>query len=114
MFGYTTPSELPTTVAYTMEAPLGVSASPPTPWNFPVATRCGRMAPALICVQRPGLQARILHPLCAVNCEVIEEAGMPAGVVQLVPPPGQVGKCTGDTPAFNAFPLRLNRDRHRL
>ncbi len=36
LFGYTTPSELPDTVAYTMKRPLGVVALI-TPWNFPLA-----------------------------------------------------------------------------
>ncbi len=36
MFGYTTPSELPNTVAYTVRRPLGVVGII-TPWNFPLA-----------------------------------------------------------------------------
>ena len=36
MFGYTTPSELPSTMAYTVRRPLGVVAII-TPWNFPLA-----------------------------------------------------------------------------
>ena len=48
MFGYTTPSELPDTVAYTVRRPLGVVAII-TPWNFPIAIPAWKMAPALIC-----------------------------------------------------------------
>ena len=36
LHGYTTPSELPDTVAYTMKRPIGVVALI-TPWNFPLA-----------------------------------------------------------------------------
>ncbi|MCH8207240.1 MAG: aldehyde dehydrogenase family protein, partial [Chloroflexi bacterium] len=36
MFGYTTPSELPSTLAYTVRRPVGVVAII-TPWNFPLA-----------------------------------------------------------------------------
>lgn len=36
MFGYTTPSEIPNTVAYTVRRPLGVVGII-TPWNFPIA-----------------------------------------------------------------------------
>ena len=48
MFGYTTPSELPDTVAYTIRRPMGVVAII-TPWNFPVAIPAWKIAPALIC-----------------------------------------------------------------
>ena len=48
MFGYTTPSELPNTVAYTLRRPLGVVAII-TPWNFPIAIPAWKIAPALIC-----------------------------------------------------------------
>ena len=48
MFGYTTPSELLSTMAYTVRRPLGVVAII-TPWNFPVAIPAWKIAPALIC-----------------------------------------------------------------
>ena len=48
MFGYTTPSELPDTIAYTVRRPVGVVAII-TPWNFPLAIPAWKIAPALIC-----------------------------------------------------------------
>ena len=43
MFGYTTPSELSDTVAYTVRRPLGVVAII-TPWNFPLAIPAWKIA----------------------------------------------------------------------
>ena len=48
MFGYTTPSELPSTIAYTVRRPVGVMAII-TPWNFPLAIPAWKIAPDLIC-----------------------------------------------------------------
>ena len=47
LFGYTTPSELPDTVAYTVKRPLGVVALI-TPWNFPLAIPVWKLAPCLV------------------------------------------------------------------
>ena len=92
MFGYTTPSELPNTVAYTVKRPLGVVGII-TPWNFPVAIPVWKMAPALICGNALVFKPASSTPLCAVKlAEVFEEAGLPAGVLNLVTGPGgQVG-----------------------
>ena len=43
MFGYTTPSELSDTLAYTVPRPLGVVAVI-TPWNFPLAIPAWKIA----------------------------------------------------------------------
>ena len=48
MHGFTTPSELENTLAYTYKRPLGV-VSVITPWNFPLAIPAWKIAPALIC-----------------------------------------------------------------
>jgi len=45
--GETVPSELPKNFCYTLRQPLGVVACI-TPWNFPVAIPCWKMAPALV------------------------------------------------------------------
>ena len=60
MFGYTTPSELPNTVAYTVRRPLGVVGII-TPWNFPIAIPAWKMAPALICGNAHRVQACVEH-----------------------------------------------------
>jgi aldehyde dehydrogenase (NAD+) len=92
MFGYTTPSELPNTVAYTIRRPLGVVAII-TPWNFPVAIPAWKIAPALICGNALVFKPASATPMSAVKLvEVFEEAGLPPGVLNLVTGPGaQVG-----------------------
>ena len=99
MFGYTTPSELPNTVAYTMKRPLGVVAII-TPWNFPIAIPAWKMAPALICGNALVFKPASATPLSAVKLvEVFEEAGMPPGVLNLITGPGaQVGNALVEHP----------------
>ena len=99
MFGYTTPSELPNTVAYTMKRPLGVVAII-TPWNFPIAIPTWKMAPALICGNALIFKPASATPLSAVKLvEVFEEAGIPPGVLNLITGPGaQVGNALVEHP----------------
>ena len=88
MFGYTTPSELPNTVAYTVRRPLGVVAII-TPWNFPIAIPAWKIAPALICGNTLVFKPASGTPFGAVKLvEVFEEAGLPPGVLNLITGPG--------------------------
>ena len=99
MFGYTTPSELPNTVAYTIRRPLGVVAII-TPWNFPIAIPAWKIAPALICGNTLVFKPASGTPLSAVKLmEVYEEAGLPPGVLNLVTGPGaRVGNALVESP----------------
>ena len=99
MFGYTTPSELPSTVAYTVRRPLGVVGII-TPWNFPIAIPAWKMAPALICGNAVVFKPASGTPLCAVKLtEVFEEAGVPAGALNLITGPGgSVGNALVESP----------------
>ena len=99
MFGYTTPSELPNTVAYTVRRPLGVVGII-TPWNFPLAIPAWKIAPALICGNALVFKPASATPLSAVKLiEIFEEAGLPAGVLNLVTGPGgQVGNALVESP----------------
>ena len=94
MFGYTTPSELSDTVAYTVRRPLGVVAII-TPWNFPLAIPAWKIAPALVCGNTIVLKPASSTPLSAVKLvKLFEEAGLPPGVLNLVTGPGaSVGDC---------------------
>ena len=88
LFGYTTPSELPDTVAYTVKRPIGVVAII-TPWNFPLAIPAWKIAPALVSGNTIVYKPASGTPLSAVKLvEVFEEAGLPAGVLNLVTGPG--------------------------
>ena len=99
MFGYTTPSELPNTVAYTVRRPLGVVGII-TPWNFPLAIPAWKIAPALICGNALVFKPASATPLSAVKLlEIFEEAGLPDGVLNLVTGPGgQVGNALVESP----------------
>ena len=104
MFGYTTPSELPNTVAYTVKRPLGVVGII-TPWNFPIAIPAWKIAPALICGNALVFKPASSTPLCAVKlAEVFEEAGLPPGVLNLVTGPGaQVGSALVEDTRVNGI-----------
>ncbi|MBT99179.1 MAG: aldehyde dehydrogenase family protein [Dehalococcoidia bacterium] len=99
MFGYTTPSEMPDTVAYTTRRPLGIVGII-TPWNFPLAIPAWKIAPALICGNSLVFKPASATPHSAVKLlEIYEEAGLPAGVLNLVTGPGgQVGNALVESP----------------
>lgn len=78
------PSANSKTLLYTMREPIGVVALI-TPWNFPIAIPAWKMAPALAFGNTVVLKPASFTPLCAVRLvEVLEEAGVPKGVVNLV------------------------------
>jgi alpha-ketoglutaric semialdehyde dehydrogenase len=84
MYGQTTPSELRDKFAMSIRQPLGV-AGIITPWNFPMAIPSWKIIPALVCGNTVVFKPATLTPLSAVNfVKVLEEAGVPPGVVNLV------------------------------
>ena len=84
LFGETTPSELPDKFAMSVRAPVGVCALI-TPWNFPMAIPTWKMFPALICGNTVVLKPAEDTPYTAVKlCEILQRAGVPSGVVNLV------------------------------
>jgi acyl-CoA reductase-like NAD-dependent aldehyde dehydrogenase len=84
MYGQTVPSELPDKWAMSMRQPIGVCAII-TPWNFPMAIPSWKIIPALVCGNTVVFKPSELTPLSAVNfVRVLEEAGVPPGVVNMV------------------------------
>jgi aldehyde dehydrogenase (NAD+) len=84
MGGETIPSELAKNVAYTIKQPLGVVGAI-TPWNFPVAIPVWKVAPALVAGNTIVLKPAELTPECAAKVVgIFQEAGVPAGVLNLV------------------------------
>ncbi len=84
LFGRTTPSELPDKFAMTFHIPIGVCGIIP-PWNFPIAIPAWKIAPALVCGNTVVFKPASDTPLCAVRfVEVLEKAGLPKGVLNLV------------------------------
>jgi aldehyde dehydrogenase (NAD+) len=78
------PSESPDKDAKTIRSPHGVFALI-TPWNFPVAIPAWKVFSALICGNTAVLKPSSDSPLCAVRLvEILEEAGLPPGVLNLV------------------------------
>ena len=89
LFGDTVPSELPDKWALSIREPLGV-AGLITPWNFPVAIPCWKMMPALVAGNCVVLKPASDTPHCAVLImELLEQAGFPPGVVNLVTGTGE-------------------------
>jgi acyl-CoA reductase-like NAD-dependent aldehyde dehydrogenase len=77
-------------VAMTFREPLGVVALI-TPWNFPLTIAAWKLAPALAAGNTVVLKPAELTPLTALQFERIAlEAGIPEGVVNVVPGPGSV------------------------
>ena len=71
-------------MAMTLREPLGV-VSLITPWNFPVNIPGWKLASALVCGNTVVLKPAGLTPCCAVALvEILAEAGVPDGVVNLV------------------------------
>ena len=89
MFGHTVPSELRNKFAMSVRQPLGV-CSIITPWNFPMAIPSWKMIPALVCGNTVVFKPASQTPLSALNfVKVLEEAGIPAGVVNMVTGDGE-------------------------
>ncbi len=84
LFGQTTPAELPNKFAMSVRVPIGVCALI-TPWNFPMAIPTWKMFPALLCGNTVVLKPAEDTPMTAVRLvEILIEAGIPPGVVNLV------------------------------
>ncbi|RRO12802.1 aldehyde dehydrogenase family protein [Saccharopolyspora rhizosphaerae] len=71
--------------------PLGV-AGQVIPWNFPLLMLAWKIAPALACGNTVVLKPAETTPLSAlVFADICRQAGLPAGVVNIVPGAGDVG-----------------------
>ncbi len=100
MFGQTTPSELPDKFAMSVRQSIGVCGMI-TPWNFPMAIPSWKMMPALVCGNTVVLKPAEDTPLSSYNLvQVLTEAGLPPGVVNLV---------SGDGPGAGA-PLSNHKE----
>jgi len=77
-------------VDMTFREPLGVVGLI-TPWNFPLTIASWKVAPALAAGNTIVLKPAELTPLTAIELEKIAvEAGLPEGVLNVVPGPGSV------------------------
>jgi aldehyde dehydrogenase (NAD+) len=84
LLGSTTPSELPDKFAMSVRVPVGVVAAI-TPWNFPLAIPTWKLMPALVAGNTVVFKPAEDTPLMAQRLvEILLEAGLPEGVVNLV------------------------------
>jgi acyl-CoA reductase-like NAD-dependent aldehyde dehydrogenase len=84
LFGQTTPSEMPDKFQMSMRMPVGVVGAI-TPWNFPIAIPAWKLAPALVCGNTVVLKPAEDTPALAQRfVDLLAEAGLPDGVVQVV------------------------------
>jgi acyl-CoA reductase-like NAD-dependent aldehyde dehydrogenase len=84
MWGQTTPSELRDKFNMSVRTPVGVVGAI-TPWNFPIAIPSWKLAPALVCGNTVVLKPAEDTPSLAERfVELLDEAGVPAGVVNIV------------------------------
>src|SRR3989344_1965773 len=89
LYGQTTNSALSNRMAFTRRVPVGVCALI-TPWNAPAAAIAWKLFPALICGNAAVVKPAEDTPLAAqLIFEILEKAGLPAGVANLVQGYGQ-------------------------
>ncbi len=82
--GQTIPHDLPGNLMFTRREPLGVVGLI-TPWNFPIAIPAWKMAPALVCGNAVVLKPASQAPAMALElAKVLAEAGLPAGVLNVI------------------------------
>ncbi|MDP2727949.1 MAG: aldehyde dehydrogenase family protein [Dehalococcoidia bacterium] len=88
LFGDTVPAELPNKFAMSVREPIGVVGAV-TPWNFPFAIPTWKLMPALVAgntvVFKPSSETSML---AVTLVEMMVEAGLPPGVLNLVLGPG--------------------------
>jgi len=100
--GETLPVSGPFVHAYTRREPVGVVAAI-TPWNFPMIQAIWKIAPALACGNTIVHKPATYTSLTALKfAELAHEAGLPAGVLNVVTGRGsQVGEALVRHPGVN-------------
>ena len=89
---------------FTLRQPMGVIAAI-TPWNFPFLIACWKVAPALAAGNSVVLKPASLTPLTALILgQLAQEAGLPDGVLQVLPGSGSV---TGNTLATHPLVRKI-------
>ncbi len=82
----------PQSFVYTRREPLGVCAGIGA-WNYPIQIACWKRAPALAAGNAMIFKPSEVTPLSALKlAEIYTEAGVPAGVFNVVPGGGEPGK----------------------
>lgn len=98
MNGETTVAEEPRTMVLTFRRPIGIVGLI-TPWNFPFAIPMWKVAPALLSGCAAVLKPSPLTPLTsALLTQAFVDAGVPAGVLNLIQGDREAGEALVDDP----------------
>ena len=99
--GDTNPLSFPQTFNYTLREPVGVCGLI-VPWNFPLMITSWKLAPALACANTCVVKPAELTPLTAMRlAELIAEAGVPEGVVNVVTGGPDTGAAIAEHPGID-------------
>ena len=92
----------PAVVSYTLREPVGVVGAI-IPWNYPLMMAAWKVAPALAAGNTLVLKPASATPLTAIRLgELALEAGIPAGVLNVIPGPGgEVGEALAAHPGVD-------------
>src|SRR6266852_3423305 len=104
--GETVPSALPNKFCMTIRHPLGIVGII-TPWNFPMAIPAWKTFPALLAGNVVILKPASDTPLLSLKlAECLAEAGLPAGVLNVITGPGgSLGDALASHPRINMISL---------
>jgi len=90
LLGYTAPVELPDKFGMAVRDPVGVCGII-TPWNFPIAIPSWKIFPAIVAGNTVVFKPASDTPVLGIEfVRILEEAGLPPGVVNIVLGPGGV------------------------
>ena len=96
----------PDAISRIVHEPVGVCALI-APWNYPLLQLSWKIAPALVAGNTAVMKPAQVTPLSAIHLtRLLEEAGTPSGVVNLVlGPGGRVGQALADSPDVDLISL---------
>jgi len=104
----------PSVVTYTLKEPVGVVGAI-VPWNYPLMMAAWKVAPALATGNTLVLKPASATPLTAIRLgELALEAGIPAGVLNVIPGPGaEVGEAMAAHPGIDKIAFTGETDTGR-
>jgi aldehyde dehydrogenase (NAD+) len=98
LFGHTVPSEMDNKLNMSFRTPIGICGII-TAWNFPIAVPSWKILPALVCGNTVILKPSEHSPHSAnIFAEILEEAGLPNGVFNVIHGDGVVGSALVENP----------------
>lgn len=103
LFGFNAPSELPNKMNLSFRNPIGICGII-TAWNFPIAVPSWKILPALVCGNTVIFKPSEDSPHSAnIFAEILEEAGLPKGVFNVIHGAGEAGSALVEHPAVKVI-----------